>query len=226
MSEKLQEDMRRLRRMLENTAGRDADFVQRIARGEDVQVLDLACGRCDEAETLTRFLADIREAHQPLSLPGKGRKPRRRSPGKKSLKLTGLDIRAREIADASARFQKREDEESGAEIDFEFIHGDGVKLNSHKEMTDQFDVIFMRHQNLWNGKSTWEEIYHQALEKLSPNGRLIITSYFDGEHAQALEAIRNQGGELITTLKNPTSRQLPTAGKSVDRHVAVLKRQA
>jgi len=82
----------------------------------------------------------------------------------------------------------------------------------------------MRHQNLWNGKRTWEEIYHKALEKLSPNGRLIITSYFDREHAEAIDVIRNQGGDLLLTKANEKSRRLPMVGRSVDRHLAVLKR--
>ena len=45
----------------------------------------------------------------------------------------------------------------------------------------------------WQG--TWEEIYHKALEKL-PSGRLIITSYFDREHEQAIEVIANQVGSF------------------------------
>ena len=34
------------------------------------------------------------------------------------------------------------------------------------------------------------------------------------------------GGELVTSLRNADSRGLPTAGKSVDRHLAVFRRPA
>lgn len=206
--EKLDLDMRRLQKMLARVTAGDPVLQQKIAEGEDLQFLDLACGGCDEAETLTKFLSGARKD-------GK----------KRTVKLTGLDIRAREIADAAAQFKKHTDEETGTEIDFEFLQGDATKLDGHQQLPGEFDVVFMRHQNLWNGKRTWEEIYDKALQKLSPNGRLIITSYFDKEHEQALEAIQEQGGELIVTEANEESRALPTPGKSVDRHVAILKRQ-
>ncbi len=211
MSERIQQDMRRLEAMLECVVGDDAGFVQKLANAQDVQVLDLACGACDEAETLTRFLAKLRG--EPEN-------------GAGSLKLTGLDIRAREIADAAAKFRRLADGGSQTEIDFEFLNGDATKLDAHKELPGEFDVIFMRHQNLWNGERTWEEIFHKALEKLSPDGRLIITSYFDKEHEQALRALQAQGGELVVSARNAASRKLHPSGKSVDRHVAVIKRGA
>ena len=65
----------------------------------------------------------------------------------------------------------------------------------------------------------------QALGKLDDEGRLIITSYFDKEHELALEAIQKLGGELIATERNEESRELPTPGKSIDRHVAVFRKK-
>ncbi|MFT5469782.1 MAG: SAM-dependent methyltransferase [Verrucomicrobiales bacterium] len=198
-------DMSRLEAMLARVAKSDEKLQRKIAEGDDLQLLDLACGACDEAETLTKFFSKLRRG--------------------KNLKLTGLDIRAREIADAAARFKQREDAETGSKIDFEFLQGDATKLDGHQQLPGEFDVVFMRHQNLWNGKKTWEEIYQKALDKLSPDGRLIITSYFDREHELALDVIKEQGGELIVTAANEDSRELQTAGKSVDRHVAILKRR-
>lgn len=196
-------DMRRLEEMLAQVAQSDAELQRKIVGGEDVQLLDLACGACDEAKTLARFFGGKESGA------GKGR----------NMKFVGFDVRDREIADATARF------ENDPDADFEFIRGDATKLGDYRELPGAFDVIFMRHQNLWNGKRTWEEIYRNALEKLSPNGRLIITSYFDREHMQAIDAIKNQGGELLVTKANEISRELPTPGKSIDRHVAVLKRE-
>lgn len=202
--QRIKEDMQRLEEMLVRVTKSDRGLLGNIQSGDDLQLLDLACGACDEAKTLSRFFRGLKNE----------------SYDDRKFKFVGLDIRAREIADAAARF--------GTDTDgqFEFLQGDATKLRDHQQMSDEFNVIFVRHQNLWNGKRTWEEIYHSALEKLSPDGRLIITSYFDREHAQALEVIKDQGGELIVTEANENSRKLTTPGKSVDRHVAILKRQS
>lgn len=199
----LAEDMQRLEALFANAAKSDAALRDKIAGKADLRLLDLACGACDEAKTLAKiFGADESQL-------GGGR----------NMQFVGLDVRAREIADASARFA---DDSNAA---FEFINGDATKLEDYRELEDGFDVVFMRHQNLWNGKRAWEEIYQKALQKLSPNGRLIITSYFDREHAEALEVLKNQGGELIVSQVNAKSRELEVAGKSVDRHLAILKRE-
>lgn len=195
--------MQGLEDLLWQAARSDAELQSKILGKGDLQLLDLACGACNEAKTLAKiFGSNDREA-------GDSRK----------MQFVGLDVRAREIADAATRFT------GDSHAEFAFINGDATKLDSYKQLPDAFDVIFMRHQNLGDGKRTWEEIYHKALEKLSPNGRLIITSYFDGEHSAALDVIENQGGELIVTEANEDSRSLDISGKSVDRHLAILKRK-
>ena len=212
MSKKLEEalnvDMLRLRKMLDCTVGKDADSVKRaLQKKEEARILDIACGACNEAEVLTDFLADLR---------GKEKN------GAK-IKLTGIDVRAREISDAGRRFRdKRGTNSDGVEKEFEFLTGDATKLDGHREMGEDFDLVFLRHQNYWNGVRTWEEIFDHALDKLSDDGRLVITSYFDKEHALALDAIQRLGGKLISSESNPESRELSTEGKSVDRHMAVF----
>lgn len=201
--------MVRLRKMLGRAIGNDTDFVKRsLQKNEDARILDIACGACNEADTLTDFLADLR------------------GPQKSKIKLTGIDMRAREISDAQRRFEGRKnDKQSGIEKEFEFLTGDATKLNGHTELGDDFDLVFLRHQNYWNGIRTWDEIFDQALGKLSSDGRLVITSYFDKEHSLALDAIQRLGGKLIHTEFNPETRELSTEGKSVDRHVAVFSRE-
>lgn len=195
--------MQRLEKLIVRAAGSDAVLQGKIEGKQDLQLLNLACGACNEAETLAKiFGGKIGEADY-----------------KRHLQFVGLDVRAREIAEATARFT------SDSNSQFEFINGDATKLEDHQQLSGSFDLIFMRHQNLWNGKRTWEGIYHKALEKLSPDGRLIITSYFDREHEQAIDVIKNQGGQLLVTKANNNSRKLPFSGKSVDRHLAVLKRE-
>ncbi len=194
--------MRRLETLIAQAAGSDAGLQRLMASSQDLQLLNLACGACNEAKTLAKiFGGKVGEADY-----------------KRHLQFVGLDVRAREIAEAAERFS----DDSNSQ--FEFINGDATKLEDHQQLAGSFDLIFMRHQNLWNGKRTWEEIYHKALEKLSPDGRLIITSYFDREHEQAIDVIKNQGGQLVVSKANENSRRLPYSGKSVDRHLAVLKK--
>ncbi|MDF1656395.1 MAG: class I SAM-dependent methyltransferase [Verrucomicrobiales bacterium] len=205
-----EEDLQRLRKMLRKVTSGDEQAVRRrLAKKDEARILDLACGDCREAEVLTDFLADLKE------------------PGDERLvKLTGVDVRAREIADANLRFggkKKLQGKPGTRECDF--FTGDASKLDGHEELGEDFDLVFMRHQNYWNGAKTWEEIYDQALNKLDEDGRLIITSYFDKEHQLALEAIQRLGGELIKSEFNPETRELITEGKSVDRHVAIFKRK-
>ena len=203
------DDLERLHRMLHKVAGDYLETLRRrLASRDEARILDIACGECREAEVLTDFMAEIKGA--PYS----------------TVKLTGIDVRAREIADAQKKFGSRRGPDSKrGKREFEFLTGDATKLQSHSEMGEDFDLVFMRHQNYWNGDSTWEKIFDQALEKLGKDGRLVITSYFDKEHSLALEALQRLGGELISTEFNAETRELITPGKSVDRHIAIFKRK-
>jgi len=209
IQQELDEDMVRLRRILHSVTKGDAETVRRRLQNRDeARILDIACGACNEAEALTDFVAELKGG------------------GEKKIKLTGVDMRAREIEDAQRRFGGRHIlEESGVEKEFDFLTGDASKLADHGEMGDDFDLVFLRHQNYWNADKTWEEIFDQALAKVGDDGRLIITSYFDKEHALALKAIQRLGGELIKTEFNEETRELMTPGKSVDRHVAIFRRK-
>jgi SAM-dependent methyltransferase len=200
MSQKIvaqtEEDIRRLSRLLREISGPAQPYTS--GKGA-ARILDLACGECHEAEALRDFVAESRRLETG------------------EISLLGLDVRAREIANAARRCRE--------EGDFSFRVGDATKLDTHREMGDNFDLVFLRHQNYWNGEKDWDEIFSHALGKLSEDGELIITSYFDREHELALAAIQRLGGELIRTQANEMSRSLVTPGKSVDRHIARFRRR-
>jgi hypothetical protein len=169
----------------------------------EVSVLNVACGACDEAGTLSDFFA---------SLGGGDGFPARTL-------LVGTDVRDRELGEARRRFASRGDRA------FEFFKADASKLREHKQLREEFDIVFFRHQNLYNGRQLWHRIFEQALERLDRNGLLVITSYFDREHDLALRAFEDIGAEVVASVRNPASRPLVTPGKSVDRHLAVLRRK-
>lgn len=163
--------------------------------GEDLRILNLACGRCDEAETLVRF--------------AKGQT-------KGNVHLTGADIRIREI---------RQARELHSHLPAEFLIEDATKISQHKEIGEDFNMVLLRHQNYWHGPELWKRIFEEGLAKVDENGLIVITSYFDLEHNLALEALQKLGAEIVTNKANPNARKLSTPGKSVDKHIAVLRRK-
>ena len=191
----------------DNPIAKDMAKLQALLRGHvaprmsrkkaEARILNLACGRCDEAETLIHTIKEETDAD--------------------AVKMVGADIRIREILQARERTEK---------LGAEFLLQDARQLNEHKELKD-FDLVFLRHQNYWHGSEVWKEIFDTGLAKMSDDGLLVITSYFDKEHQLAVDALTNLGAELVTSVRNESSRELADAkGKSVDRHLAVFRKKA
>jgi SAM-dependent methyltransferase len=186
----LGQDMLKLERLLRRQV---APHLQKKA---EARILDLACGRCDEAETLMGVVKQEMAADK--------------------VKLIGADIRIREIRQARERLAGK---------DAEFLIEDATQLQQHRQLGEDFDMVFLRHQNYWHGSEVWKKIFDQGLAKLSDDGLLVITSYFDKEHQLALDALQGLGAELISSTRNEASRDLSDApGKSVDRWMAVLRK--
>jgi hypothetical protein len=169
-----------------------------IAGTSDLRILNLACGRCDEAETLIAVGQEL-------------------TGEKGGVEMVGADIRIREI---------RQAREKHAHLPAEFLIEDASQLSRNKALGDDFGLVFLRHQNFWHGQELWKKIFDQGIAKLRADGMLVITSYFDVEHRLALEALQKMGLEVVSNRRNKASRALADApGKSVDRWVAVLRRK-
>ncbi|HEX2746471.1 MAG TPA: class I SAM-dependent methyltransferase, partial [Verrucomicrobiales bacterium] len=171
---------------------------------DSLQILDLACGSCREMESISSALKKVT------------------ADSSRSVRFVGADIRAAEIDEARERARIL----AAPDFKAEFLLEDCSKLQQHQELGGGFDMVFLRHQNYWNDPVIWRGIFSRGLERLHDDGVLVITSYFDREHALALKAITKIGGHLVTSIRNPDSRQLSTPGKSVDRHLAVFRRRA
>lgn len=184
------DDMSKLRSLLSETV---SPHLPPPAAG--LQILNLACGRCDEAETLVSLGKEITQGGD--------------------VRLVGADIRIREIRQARERHSR---------LPAEFLIEDATKLGAHQQLGDDFDLVFLRHQNFWHGQELWKKIFDQGRARLGKNGLLVITSYFDKEHRLALAALKAMGMEVVSNKRNRASRKLRDApGKSVDRWVAVLR---
>ena len=165
-----------------------------------LSILDLACGPCREAETLIHSLRDV-------------------SGSSSDIRLVGADIRRAELDEAAARARA-----AGLEHT-EFLAADCSKLDQALGSSENFDLAFLRHQNFWNDPAAWLKIFDHGLSRLNDDGLLVITSYFDREHALAVKALERAGAELVVSARNEDSIDLSTHGKSVDRHLAVFRRR-
>lgn len=188
----IQEDMSKLRGLL-----RESLASQVAPTTDGMRILNLACGRCDEAETLIQVGSELS--------------------GGGPVQMVGADIRIREI---------RQARETHAHLPAEFLIEDATQIDRHQQLGDDFNLVFLRHQNFWHGQELWKKIFDQGIAKLRPDGKLVITSYFDVEHRLALRALEALGMEVISNRRNKASRALADApGKSVDRWVVVLQRR-
>lgn len=186
------EDMQKLKTLLHDSLAPHLPAAQK-----DMRILNLACGRCDEAETLIQVGSDLTQGG--------------------AVQMVGADIRIREI---------RQARETHGHLPAEFLIEDATKIDQHKQLGDDFGIVFLRHQNFWHGQELWKKIFDQGIAKLRPDGMLVITSYFDVEHRLALRALETLGMEVVSNKRNKASRALSDApGKSVDRWVAVLRRR-
>ncbi|MEM7395147.1 MAG: hypothetical protein AAF492_22675 [Verrucomicrobiota bacterium] len=177
---------------------------------KEVRVLDLACGVCEEAFTISSWLSNL---DAPLE-------PRR-------VEFRGYDIRDQDLVKARNRCEAavkwfEQQKWSPPWLDFDFRKIDASKPLPEGLLATPQDVVFVRHQNTWHGAAIWTRIFENAFNAMTENGYLIITSYFDKEHQQAMELIRGLGGRILATLENPRSRPMRTKDKSVDRHVAIF----
>ena len=171
-----------------------------VAQKDHLNLLNIACGRGDETGVLSKILSEK----------------------SKSAHIQGLDIRAAQIDQANSRW-KSSLEKTRTTTDFITHRGD--QLDELSEI-DEPDIAFLRHQNFWNDRPVWTKIFDQALDKLSEDGHLVITSYFDKEHALATKALRSLGAIEVGSIVNPNSRLLSDApGKSVDKHLAIFKKK-
>ncbi|MDP1587437.1 MAG: class I SAM-dependent methyltransferase [Prosthecobacter sp.] len=188
----IQEDMAKLQTLLQES------LAPHLPAGkEGMRILNLACGRCDEAETLIKVGSGLTKGG--------------------AVEMVGADIRIREI---------RQARETHGHLPAEFLIEDATKIDQHKTIGDDFNMVFLRHQNFWHGQELWKKIFDQGIAKLRPDGMLVITSYFDVEHRLALRALESLGMEVVSNKRNQASRALGDApGKSVDRWVAVLRQR-
>jgi SAM-dependent methyltransferase len=180
--------------------------------GDQLDILNMACGRCEEVFVLSSFFAARMEQLKPESVRFYASDLRE-----------GVLMRGKERCAETCRFFEQRVGGKYSPFRYRFRAGDATGPEVWAAFPDQFDVVFFRHQNMYHGMDIWSKIFSNVLQRLKPEGHLIITSYFDREHSIALNVLKSLGAELVETRHNPHSRILVTEGKSVDRHIAMLR---
>ena len=114
----IRQDMTKLKSLLHDALSPHLPSGQK-----DMRILNLACGRCDEAETLVEVGSDLTKGG--------------------AVEMVGADIRIREI---------RQARETHGQLPAEFLIEDATQIGRHKELGDDFNMVFLRHQNFWHGQ--------------------------------------------------------------------------
>jgi hypothetical protein len=195
--------LRRLKRLIHRS---DVPADLRAAAAGHVRILNLACGECHESKLLGDvFSTDGENVH----------------PAPPSVELVGLDVRAPELARARLRDTAR----NISRREYRYIDADASRYRDTRQLPGDFELVFLRHQNFWNGAEVWKSIFSNGLDCLAPQGRLVITSYFHQEHRLAVAALEALGATLLHSEDHTEARVLNgRIGKRVDGHIAVFQR--
>ncbi len=175
-------------------------------------ILDVGCGRCEEGIVLSAYFGGGE-----YGFPSE------------NVKLIGIDIKKEDIEKAIFSHQRPDFSEQVTKYvlppNFEFIHGDATKLDQYPQIPDQVDVIVIRHQQISANEKVWMEIFQKSLEKLSPNGIMILTSFSDIEHKMLMEKLKELDVEVVVNERNPFAKPTKHKEVSIDRNIAIVKRK-
>jgi hypothetical protein len=177
-------------------------------QGRRTEVLVLGCGCCAEGMFLNGFF-------------GGGEFGRKNT----NARVTGIDIQSKEIEraiqknlslDASGRRSLPES--------LQFITGDATKLDQYPQIPEQADVVVLRHQQISASEKVWGSIFKQALQRVTPEGIVICTSFSDVEHEMLLRKLAELDCQVVISKRNPHAKPLVGNKVSSDRNIAIVKR--
>ena len=171
-------------------------------------VLNLACGRAPETVTLVEVLAAY----------------------SRTICYTGVDVRAKALDVARQRGQGLSrvfgDLMGGECQSFttRYAVGDLASPEFVRTLPGRQGLVLIRHQNVGFSVPVWTAIFDLALERLDPDGVLVLTSHYDHEHAVALNVMSALGTECLGVERMPDPRVIGPGGKAVDRFLAAFRR--
>lgn len=170
----------------------------------NMKILALGCYDCLEAKPLNRYFGGGDLA----------------SNVNNNIQIFGIDKNSR------GRRQAIEDysEQGKLPSAYSFLHGDASDLSTVWGVPQEVDMVVFRHpQNITN-KELWEKIFQQAMNRLSPSGRILVTSYSNDEHVMVTDLLEKLQCEIEVNKENPYASPL-TRDIWFDKHIAIAKKK-
>lgn len=168
-----------------------------LSNNNQTEILDIACGKCIEASVLNSFFGGMNYGQF-----------------SEQIKITGIDIRDGMIEEAKSLYQ------SGP---YRFLTGDATQLSRYN-LPASPDVIVIRHQEMVNGASLWEQIISQAIDRLKESGIAIITSYTQEENQLLLNYLDRFELPVKLTVMNQFAKETRIPGVAIDRYVVIIQK--
>lgn len=182
-------------------------------KSDPLTILNLACGPCREAMLLNKFFKTRTNIVEQFAI---------------DLRAPQIDLAQKKYKQTTEKLRLQKNHLVDGFLEntaAKFFADDLTRLQHCKVVPDQFDIVFIRHQNLFHDKQTWTRIFELALSSLKESGSLIFTSYFDREHLLSIQLLRSIGGHLQYCIKNNRSIPLKHKGMSIDRHIAIFQKK-
>jgi len=208
------ENRRRFWNMLVATVTRSG---YKPPQGRQTTILNLGCGRCEEGLVLSAFFGgeDFGNSSE-------------------NVKLIGVDIKQKNIESAIRLYSLPDFSEKvtkhALRPNYEFIVGDATNLDRYQQIPKEVDVVVIRHQQIANNEQTWVKIFQQAIQRVSKDGIIIITSYSDSEHELLIEALQKLDCEIVINQSNPyakllSHKEISHKKISLDRNIAIIRKK-
>ena len=175
-----------------------------VSCGEDLYILDVGCGICNEAIVLSSFFS------------GNGFEDFSSSVG-----ILGIDLHEGliESAKASVRLINQGNEDR---LIAKFVCGDATNLSQYPQVPDALNIIVIRHQELINGSKVWRSIIEETFSRLKANGLGIITSYSKEEQASLKLVLSDLDLQILVNEKNIHGRPTRVEGVTIDNFITIV----
>ena len=175
-------------------------------------ILDLGCGKCEEGIVLSAFFAGGNFGNS-----------------SENVKLMGVDIKKEDIERAISSYSSPDFSEKITKYvlppNYEFIVGDATNLDQYQQIPREVDVVVIRHEQISDNEQTWAKIFQQAIQRVSKDGIIIITSFSDIEHKMLIEALRKLDCEIVIDESNPYAKPLSHKEISSDRNITIIRKK-
>ena len=176
-------------------------------------ILNLGCGKCEEGKVLSAFFGGENFGFS-----------------SENVKLIGVDINQKAIERATRNHLMPDFSEEIMKYvlpsNYEFIVGDATSLDQYQQIPKEVDVVVIRHQRISESEQTWTKIFQQAIQRVSRDGIIIITSFSDIEHEMLIKALQKLDCEIVINESNPHAKPLPDEEISLDRNVAIIRKKS